>query len=82
MLIEQHFNLYVMNRLPEKLLTLNDIMSELELRYGITINLESQIRRAIKSVRKEIFKKTGEDCVIETIPWKGYRLNPKFIKLG
>jgi hypothetical protein len=80
--IDQLFNSYITNRTTNDLLNINTLMNILETRYNITINHEAQIRRSIKIIRENIFKKLGTTDVIETVLWKGYRLNPIYVKLG
>jgi hypothetical protein len=43
-----------------------------------------QIRRSLRLLNENIFKELGvsENLIIEFVPWKGYRLNAKHVKLG
>lgn len=80
-LLEHHF-LYVMNRCKYEYITVRQIISQLESQYGIIVSHEAQIRRSIKLLKKRIQEKTGTNYVIEALLWKGYRLNPKYLKFG
>ena len=82
LLMEHCFHSYVMNRQEFEYLSIQKLMSILESKYGIIVNHEEQIRRSIKLIRKYIREKVGENCIIDTVRWKGYRLNPICVKLG
>jgi hypothetical protein len=82
LLTDHYFNFYVKNCDLNETLSIHRMIELLDERYNITINHDVQIRRIIKIIRDNIFKKFNTEDVIETIPWKGYRFNPKNVKLG
>jgi DNA-binding winged helix-turn-helix (wHTH) protein len=81
LLIEHYFNSYVTDRVKYEYLSAKQLISML-VKYEIVITHEEQIRRSIKLLRKYIQEKIGENCIIKTIHWKGYMLNPTYVKLG
>jgi hypothetical protein len=62
----------------------NDLIAVLAAKGIIITDKKAQIERPIRTLRKIINNRLqiSGDEVIESVIWKGYRLNPKFIKLG
>jgi hypothetical protein len=82
LLTDQYFNSYVKGCDPNEAISIHRLIELLDERYNITINHDAQIRRIIRIIRDDVFEKFNTENVIETIPWKGYRFNPKNVKLG
>lgn len=84
LLMEHLFHLHVMNRPECEYLSVQELILRLEQKRKTEINQESQVRRPM-TLLIEKFQKipfTFGNSIIEVVPWKGYRLNPKRVKLG
>ena len=83
-LIEHYFKSYVMNCSTKAYLRGNDLIAALAAKGIIITDKKAQIERPIRALRKIINNRlqVSGDEVIESVIWKGYRLNPKLIKLG
>jgi hypothetical protein len=81
LLLEHYFETYVIKRNANEFLSVRDLMKSIESKYKLTISQESQIRRSLNALKENIESKLG-DRIIETVPWKGHRLNINFVKLG
>jgi hypothetical protein len=83
LLLEHYFETYVMKRNANEFLSVRDLMKSIESKYKLTISQESQIRRSLNALKENIESKLGDqNPIIETVPWKGHRLNINLVKLG
>ncbi|GHT93669.1 hypothetical protein FACS1894122_09250 [Alphaproteobacteria bacterium] len=83
-LVEQHFNSHVMNRSSKLYLNGDELILRGVSKNRDVNNKETQIEKPIRVLRKILTEKFGvsENDIIETVRWKGYRLNPAHVKLG
>jgi hypothetical protein len=83
LLLEHYFETYVMKRNTKEFLSVRDLIKSIESKYKLTISQESQIRRSLNALKENIESKLGsQNHIIETVPWKGHRLNINSVKLG